>query len=220
MSLLALHAGDRTVKMALAVALAGVLLAGCGGSTQDANEPNAHYTVRVLSASFPAKQAVAQPSALQLQILNPGAQTVPNIVVSVNSFYYRSEYPNLADRARPIWIVDEGPGAIPRRPVETVPFDSPGGAVTATVDTWAAGPLGPGASRTLTWRLTPVKSGMHTVRYTVAAGLGGKARAQQASGTLVIGRFNVDIAPAPPVNHVNPETGLVEPGPNPVAPGA
>jgi hypothetical protein len=220
MSLLGLHAGDRAVKMLLPIALAGALLAGCGGSTQDANEPSARYTVRVLSASFPPKQAVARPSALQLRIMNPGTETVPNIVVTVNSFYYRSEYPNLADRARPIWIVDEGPGAIPSRPVETVPFDSPGGAVTATVDTWAAGPLGPGGTRTLTWRLTPVKSGLHTVRYTVSAGLGGKARAQQVSGTLVIGRFNVAIAPAPPVNHVNPETGLVEPGPNPVTPGA
>lgn len=144
---------------------------------------------------------------------------MPNVTVTVDSFYYRSEYPNLAQRQRPVWIVNQGPGAIPQRPVESVPFDSPGGYVTATAGTWAAGSLASGEARTFTWQLTPVKSGNHSVVYAVAGGLGGNAHAQLPSGRPVVGRFDVEIATAPPANHVNPETGLVEPGRYPVAPG-
>jgi hypothetical protein len=144
---------------------------------------------------------------------------VPDVAVTVRSFYYRSEYPNLAERARPIWIVDQGPGAIPRKPIETVPFDSPGGYVTSNANTWAAGALQAGETRLFAWHLTPVRSGTHTVLYTVAAGLNGKALARLEDGRPVAGRFIVDVAHAPPVNHVNAETGAVEPGPYPVAPG-
>ena len=143
---------------------------------------------------------------------------MPNVAVTVVSFYYRSEFPNLAERARPIWIVDQGPGATPQKPVETV-LNSPGGYVTATANTWAAGPLPAGETRTFQWMLTPVKAGKHTVSYAVAPGLGGKARAQLPGGGPVLGHFNVEIAPAPPPTHVNPETGVVEGGPNPVVPG-
>jgi hypothetical protein len=49
--------------------------------------------------------------------------------------------------------------------------------------------------------------------------LHGNAAARLEDGRPVIGQFVVDVAPAPPINHVNPETGLVEPGRYPVAPG-
>lgn len=209
----------RTAKLALVVGAGGLLAAACGGATQDAHEKRANYTLRVLRSSFPAKQAVASPTALELEILNAGTSTVPNLVVTVDSFYYRSNYPNLAQRQRPVWIVDHGPGAQPRRPVETLPLGGPGSYVTAGASTWSAGPLAAGEARTFTWQLTPVKSGNHGVLYAVAGGLGGKARAQLPSGAPVAGHFDVEIAPAPPVNHVNPETGVVEAGPNPVAPG-
>jgi hypothetical protein len=202
----------------LVVGLAGTLVSGCGGSEQDAHEANAQFTLEVLRASFPAQQAVARPSVLELEIHNAGTQTVPNVAVTVVSFYYTSEYPNLAERQRPIWIVDQGPGAIPERPVETV-LNSPGGNVTATSNVWAAGPLAAGETRAFKWSLSPVRAGQHTVAYRVDAGLHGKARAQTPSGAPVVGAFHVDIAPAPPINHVNPETGQVEPGPPPVAPG-
>jgi hypothetical protein len=203
----------------LAVTLLALGLAGCGEARQDAGEPRGAYTLEVLRASFPSRQAVSTPSALTLEVRNPGPRTVPNLTVSVSSFYYRSEYPNLADRARPIWIVDQGPGAVPQRPVQTVPFDSPGSDLTATEGTWAAGPLRPGEARTLTWQLTPVKAGVHTVAYSLAAGLNGRAAAQRANGEPLGGRFTVDIAAAPPIKHVNPETGLLEAGRPPVVPG-
>lgn len=199
--------------------LGGALAAGCGQATQDAGERSGQHTLEVLAARFPSSQAVARPQTFELEVRNPQGAAVPNLVVSVDSFYYRSEYPNLSDAARPIWIVDEGPGVAPRSPVATVPFDAPGGDVTATSDVWATGPLAVGETRTLRWRLTPVRKGTHTVRYAIAAGLGGKATATLADGQPASGTFTVHVAPAPPVTHVNPETGVVEAGRVPVAPG-
>lgn len=207
-----------TTKLALVLALGGLAAVACGGSASNAHESSGQYTLKVLRASFPSKQAVARPAALELEVENAGANKVPNVAVTVVSFYYRSEFPNLSEHARPIWIVDQGPGAIPQRAVETV-LNSPGGYTTATSSTWAAGPLAPGEARTFTWMLTPVKSGTHTVAYTLAAGLGGKAHAQLPGGGPVVGHFQVEVAPAPPATHVNPETGVVEHGSLPVAPG-
>jgi hypothetical protein len=218
MSSIGSPARRHAAKTALVVILAGLLAAGCGQATQDTHEPTGQYSIKVVRASFPAKQAVARPVALELDLLNAGASTVPNVAVTVVSFYYHSQFPKLAESARPIWIVDQGPGAIPQRPVETV-LNSPGGNVTATANTWAAGQLASGEERTFKWMLTPVKAGNHTLAYAVAAGLHGKASAQLPGGGPVGGRFPVEVAAAPPVNHVNPETGNVEPGPNPVAPG-
>ena len=58
----------------------------------------------------------------------------------------------------------------------------------------------------------PVKPGVHTVHFAVAAGLAGKAKARLASGGAVQGQFNVNIAGAPPSKHVNPNTGRIEAG--------
>jgi hypothetical protein len=197
-----------------------VLLAGCGGgSEQDVHEPSGTYTLEVVKASFPEKQAVARPSVLTLAVRNAGQTEAPDVAVAVRSFYYRSEYPGLANRARPIWIVDSGPGATPATAVETVPFDSPGADVTATTNIWAAGALAPGETRTFRWDLEPVKAGEHTVAYTVGAGINGRALASSPSGSAVTGSFSVAIAKAPPASHVDPETGAVASGAYPVAPG-
>ena len=64
----------------------------------------------------------------------------------------------------------------------------------------------------------PVKPGLHTVNFTVAAGLAGKARAQLTNGAVPTGHFTVDIAPQPAANHVDPETGQIVGGAYPPAP--
>jgi hypothetical protein len=144
---------------------------------------------------------------------NAGTRTAPNVAVTLDSFYYTSHFPELAANKRPVWVVERGPGAIPSLPVESEAVSPPGGGQTAYVNTWALGPLAPGATRTFLWRVVPVKSGLHTVDYTVAAGLGGKAKAELPSGGPVAGRFTVHVASVPPARHVNPNTGQVVPGP-------
>ncbi len=91
----------------------------------------------------------------------------------------------------------------------------PGGGQTAYVNTWAFGPLAPGKTRALAWYVVPVKPGLWTVHYSVAPGLAGKSKARLPSSRLVNGTFLAHIASAPPLTHVNPNTGHVEVGPAP-----
>jgi hypothetical protein len=191
----------------------GVLASGCGESRQqNAGEPKGMFQVQVTGASFPSKQAVARPEQLVLNVRNTGSRTLPDVTVAVNSFSYTSDYPNLASRKRPIWIVDNGPGPIPNPPVETVEVDPPGGGTTSNDNIWALGRLAPGASKRFVWHLTPVKSGVHSVSYRVYAGLNGKAQAQLAGGGTPGGHFTVAIAGEPPQTHVDPQTGKVTAG--------
>ena len=172
----------------------------------------------VLASRFPVRQAVSRPTPMLLLVKNTSAHTAPNVAVTLDSFYYTEHYPELAANQRPVWVVERGPGAIPAAPVESAAVSPPGGGQTAYVSTWALGPLAPGATRLFRWLVVPVKTGLHTVHYTVAAGLAGKATARLTSGGLVRGQFTAHIAPTPPSRHVDPRTGQVVPGPYTVLP--
>jgi hypothetical protein len=193
---------------------AAICIAGCGGGSQaTAGEPTKTFDVKVVKASFPAKQSIAKPERMELTVENTGQVRIPNLAVTVDSFNYSSSYPGLAADKRPIWVIEQGPGTPAKLPVESQEVSVPGGAQTAYVNTWALGPLGAHETTTLTWRVAPVKSGSYTVHYTVAAGLAGKARARLASGGPASGALPVTIAPAPPETHVDPKTGKVVVGP-------
>jgi hypothetical protein len=196
-----------------------VLAAGCGaGARMDAGEPTGTYAMKIIHASFPTTQSISRPTSLELEVQNSGTRTVPNVAVTVNSFNYASNYPELADNKRPVWVIERGPGAIASPPVNSQEVSMPGGGQTAYVNTWALGALAPGKTRTFTWHVVPVKAGTHTVHYSVAAGLAGKAKARLTSGAPVEGQFAVNIAPAPTLTHVNPDTGRVEVGQFPATP--
>lgn len=201
---------------ARATLLAGALgalalgLAGCGGGSRlDAGEPSGTFAVQLVHASFPSSQAISRPTSMQIQVRNAGARAVPDVAVTVDSFEYASDYKGLADDKRPVWVIEQGPGARAQPPVETQEVSTPGSAQTAYVNTWALGRLAPGQTQTFTWHVVPVKSGMHTVHFSVAAGLAGKAKAKLSSGAAATGQFTVDIAPAPRTTHVDPSTGQV-----------
>jgi hypothetical protein len=172
----------------------------------------------VVRASFPTKQAIARPSTLELQVRNSGSHAVPDVAVTVDSFTYRSNYPELADSRRPVWAIEQGPGLKANPPVESQEVSQPGSGQTAYLNTWALGPLGAGQTRTFSWHVVPVKAGLHTVHYTIAAGVAGKALARLAGGGAVQGQFAVNIAPAPPATYVNPSTGKVLQGSAPKTP--
>jgi hypothetical protein len=205
---------SRVILIGVCGALASALAVGCGGGQrQDAKEPRGNFTVALARASFPTRQAVSRPTRMVLVVRNTSARTLPDVTVAVTSFYYLSNYPRLASRRRPIWVVDEGPGRIPNPPVETVQSDPPGSGTTANYNVWALGPLAPGATRSFVWHVTPVKPGVHRVFYRVYAGLNGKAQAKLAGGGVPGGSFTTYIAGTPPPTHVNPQTGKVVPGP-------
>ncbi|HXC45765.1 MAG TPA: hypothetical protein VNU24_04105 [Solirubrobacteraceae bacterium] len=201
------------VSFAMCGALLAVLVSGCGSSTRNAREVARIYPVEVLAARFPAKQAIASDTRFTLVVRNAGSRTLPNVAVTLDSFYYTSDYPKLSVRKRPVWIVNTGPGAhATNPPVKTAEIDPPGGGETAFVNTWALGALAPHASRAFVWLVTPVKAGTHTVHYSVAAGLDGKAQARLAGGGLATGSLTASIAPKPPATHVNAQTGAIQSG--------
>jgi hypothetical protein len=198
-------------------ACAAVAVSGCGGARQDAHEPKGTFTMRVVRASFPANQAIARQTQLELAVRNTGTQTVPNVAVTLDSFYYTEDFPELAANKRPIWVIESGPGPRPKRPVQSQAVSPPGGGQTAYVNTWALGPLAPGQTQRFLWKVAPVKAGVHTVHYTVAAGLAGNAKGALASGAPVQGQLTANVAPAPPKTYVNPSTGRVVAGTYPAA---
>jgi hypothetical protein len=215
------HRAHRARRAALASLIAvapAALASGCGGTRQDAHEASRSYAMEVLHASFPVKQSIARPTSFALQVRNAGARTVPNVAVTLDSFYYTEHYPELAADKRPIWVIEQGPGPAARPPVQTQEISKPGGGQTAYVSTWALGPLAPNGTQTFIWRVVPVKAGVYTVRYTIAAGLAGKAKAQLASGGPVQGQLTASIAPIPRSTHVDPRTGRVVYGTFPLVP--
>jgi hypothetical protein len=210
---------SRGASAAVCAASLALLASGCGEAQRDAHEPKRSYAVEVVRASFPRKQAIARDTRFEMVVRNAGAHTIPNVAVTLDSFYYTSAYPHLSANKRPVWIVNTGPGAVASPPVQSEEVNPPGGGETAYVNTWALGPLAPGRQTRFVWRVTPVKAGRYTVHYTVAAGIDGRAHATLPGGGTPAGRLVASIAPAPPRTHVNPETGGIAPGVHPAAPG-
>jgi hypothetical protein len=178
----------------IAAGLAALAVAGCGGGErQDAAEPSGTFEVDVVSATFPTKQHLAQPERFVIAVRNSGQETVPNVAVTVSSFAERSEQAGLADSQRAVWIID----------------DSPRGGQTAYTNTWALGRLAPGQTRRFVWRVTAVQSGTHTVKWQVAAGLNGKAKATLSGNRAPAGSVTVDVSDKPGQARVDPKTGKV-----------
>ena len=157
------------------------MLAGCGGGErQDENEPSGDFPVELVDATFPVKQKLAQQSDLVIRVRNAGKETIPNIAVTVDGFDYRKKDPTLADPERPQFVLNGVPRQIGGFP--EAKNAAPEGCDTAYVNTWACGPLKAGREREFTWSVTAVVAGPYKVRYRVAAGLDGKAKATGPNG--------------------------------------
>jgi hypothetical protein len=224
--------GKRFASVGLAASAASfvLLVAGCGGTRQDANEPSGNFHVSIVKASFPKRQVVAAPTALTVTIRNDDTRTVPNLAVTVTTtsastgkagvstygsygsapigFNYVSTQPGLTNPLRPVWILDNVT-------IDNVPHNG----VTAYDATWAIGSLAAGATRTFVWGLTPVKAGTWKVSYRVGAGLNGKAVAVLANGQPPAGTLPARISNVPPQSRVDPNTGRVIRSAPAVAPG-
>src|SRR5262245_66604669 len=66
------------------VALWAVGLAACGGGErQDADEPEGDFPVEITSATFPARQSLAERTNLKLAVENTGDEAIPNLAVTI-----------------------------------------------------------------------------------------------------------------------------------------
>lgn len=208
------------------------MLAACGGTPQNANEPKANFTVQIPTASFPASQQLTQHTHLTIVIRNPGPKTIPNPAVticnvtcgpltgkwhnppegegtSVAAFAVMNHTAGEADLSKQVWDIDQNPNPTPcvTGAANNGSYDcSSGGPSDASEDanTWALGhPLKPGGTARFDWAVTAVCTGHYTVAWVVAAGVFGNAKAVLSNGTIPHGTFQVTINGAPSQTYVN-----------------
>ncbi|HET9719536.1 MAG TPA: hypothetical protein VFP55_05630 [Solirubrobacteraceae bacterium] len=203
-------------RISCGAALTGLAVAACGGgggSSQSAGSPSGRFPV-VAQASFPTSQRLSQHTDLVIDIRNAGSKPIPNIAVTIlnpadgtaaaafGMLLPQSQagQPTLASRSRAVWVVDRAPGPCGY----SCRHGGPGGAVAAYSNTWAMGKLLPGHTARFEWGVTAVQAGTYVIKYEVAAGLDGKARAVFANGGgPVVGEIRVTISSRPRQAYVN-----------------
>ena len=231
-------------RRAIGIGFLGVLLAAgvaaCGGTRQDANEPEGDFPVSIVSADFPSKQDLAQNTNLTLAVENSGDKEIPNLAITIFTSSNASTESTTSgttstgttpgtEGGAPTGDLPQAQGsfsvrseqeglAIPFRPVWILEEGFPklegqtasAGAEAAQTDTYAFGPLPAHQTKRIVWNVTPVQAGTYTVHYRVAAGLEGKAKAVTADGSVPEGEFVVRISSAPPQTRVD-DSGKVVP---------
>jgi hypothetical protein len=188
--------GQANLRAAAVVAAASLVLAaaGCGGGERrDARIADRTYTVEIVRLQFPARQRLGTSPAFVMTVRNAGEARIPNLAVTLHGFSQGSGDASQADTRNLVWLVDEFPP----------------GSVTAIEDTWAAGPLAPGAQVTLRWSVTPVLAGTHALDYAVAANLAGPARTRLPDGGRPRGSITVRVDARPPHTRVDPSSGAL-----------
>lgn len=192
------------------------LLGACGGdeSSSDANERKGTYEVKVTAASFPTEQQLGQTSFLELGVRNTGEKALPTLTVTVSiagkqgensslPFAVQDRTEGVSQADRPVWVLA---ATYPR----LAGSNERGGASTSNNKTFAFGPLKPGATRNVVWKLSAVKAGEYTVLYRVGAGLGEGVKAKTTGGVAPGGSFATEISTLPPDTEVNDAGEVVE----------
>jgi hypothetical protein len=131
-----------------------------------------------------------------------GGRQPAELPAASGPFSVLSDQEGLAIPYRPVWLLEEG---YPKLVGET----ASAGAQAAQTNTFSFGELPAGEQRNMVWNVTPVQPGTFTVHYRVAAGLGGKAKAVTADGSVPEGEFVVRISSAPPQTRVNAQGEVV-----------
>jgi len=176
-------------------------IVACGSeSSSDSNEPGGTFRVKVTEASFPTSQRLGETSLMQLGIRNTGKKTVPALIVNVSiageegqastlPFAIHDPQPELAQPDRPVWV-------LAAHYPKFAGSSAPGGAETSNQKTYDFGPLKPGKTANLIWKLSAVKSGHYDLLYAIDAGLGNQVKTKTGGGVKPGGSFSVLISPA------------------------
>jgi len=196
-------------------ALLALTAVACGGeSSSDANEPGGTFRVKVTEASFPTSQRLGQTSLMKIGVRNTGKKTVPALIVNVSvggeegrtstlPFAIHDPQPELAQPDRPVWV-------LAAHYPKFAGSSAPGGAETSNQKTYAFGPLKPGKTANLVWKLSAVRSGHYGLLYTIDAGLGNQVKTKTGGGVKPGGSFSVQISSARLNKEVNGRGEVVE----------
>jgi hypothetical protein len=213
-----IHAPRHRIRAVTAAALAATLtlsIAACGSeSSSDSNEPSGTYQVKVTNASFPTSQRIGETLLMQLGIRNTGKKTVPALTVTVSvggkegqastlPFAIRDPQPELAQPDRPVWV-------LAAHYPKFAGSSAPGGAETSNQKTYSFGPLKPGKSADLVWKLSAVRSGHYNLLYAINAGLGNQVKTKTGGGAKPGGSFSAQISSARLDKEVNDSGEVVD----------
>jgi hypothetical protein len=201
----------------VAGAALAALLAACGSSDPAPNaeaEARHTYHLAVVRAELPTQQQLGQTSLLRIGVRNTGKSTVPAVTItpsiagkageeSTLAFGVRDRQPGLSFPDRPVWVLAQG---YPR----LAGSSEPAGAETSGGKTYAFGALKPGETTEAVWKLSAVRAGRYTLRYSVGGGLGGAAKTVSAGGAHPGGSFDVTITSRVPDTGVNDRGEVVE----------
>jgi hypothetical protein len=185
---------------ALTAALALTVVACGSESSSDANEESGTFRLKVTDASFPTSQHLGQTSLMRLGVRNSGDKTIPALTVNVSiagdegqastlPFAIHDPQPELAQPDRPVWV-------LAAHYPKFAGSSAPGGAETSNQKTYDFGPLKPGKTADLVWKLSAVRSGHYDLLYAIDAGLGNQVKAETGNGVKPGGSFSVQISPA------------------------
>lgn len=189
-------------------------MAACGGGeSSDANEAAGTYSVAVTRAEFPTRQELGQTSLLRLGLRNTRRKTVPALTVSFSiagkegrtsnlPFGIHDPEPELAQPDRPVWVLAE-------HYPKFAGSAEPGGAETSNPKTFDFGPLKPGATANVVWKLSAVKSGRYVLTYKVGAGLSTETKAETGGGATPGGSFAVRVVSKTPDKVVNEQGEVI-----------
>jgi hypothetical protein len=200
----------------LAAALSLSLIACGDESSSDSGEATGTYSVKVVTAEFPAKQRLGETTLLRLGVRNTGRKTMPALTMTISvggeegrnstlPFGYRDPQPGIAQPDRPVW-------ALSARYPKANGSSERAGAETSNLKTFDFGALKPGATTEAVWKLNAVRTGNFKLFYEIGAGLGGEATAETAPGTGAGGSFVAQITEVPPETVVT-DSGEVVPAP-------
>jgi hypothetical protein len=175
--------------------IGALVLTGCGGSSSE--EPSGTREVRIVDASFPAEQSLGQTSLLKLGVRNESEDSIPAVTYTMSiagkegrgatlPFAVRDPQPGLAQPDRPVWVLAEGYPKL-------VGSSMPGGAEGAALKTFTFGPLKPGATQEVVWKLSATRKGSYRVEYSI--GSSGEVKLKAADGAEPGGSFGATVSP-------------------------
>ena len=198
--------------VAFAAIVGAAILGGCGGSSSESDEPSGTREVRVVNAHFPTEQSLGQTTLLQLGVRNEDEDPIPGLTFTISiagkagedstlPFGVRDAQPGLAQPDRPVWVLSEGYPKL-------VGSSEPGGAEGAALKTYTFGPLKPGKTTEVVWKLSATRKGAYRLGFSVGAP--GDVQLETPDGAKPGGSFATTISPEVPDVTVNGKGEVVE----------